>query len=143
MPHDRPPCPSVAVLTRALGFARPKDFARASSRSTSSLVPPKAGRSARAQAVGGRRSRRTAGGGGEVFRPPCPLRLASVARHTASFSGMLATTVVHPPYYITRDFLASFSISFCFFLASFSASRCFFLASFSASRFCFSAFFST
>jgi|GEM_PF-256920 len=49
------------------------------------MVPPEAGRSARAQAVVGRRSRRTSGGGGEVSGPPCPLRLTSIVRHTTSF----------------------------------------------------------
>jgi len=121
VPHDRSPCPSVAGLTRALGFARPEDFARASSRSASSLVPPKTGRSARTQAVGDRspnfsflfqkgsldspnfnsveidkywdRSRRTAGGGGEVFRPPCPCLPAG--RRSASRAS-LGTRLLSP-----------------------------------------------
>ena len=104
--------PSEEFLARALGFARPEDFDEVSSRSASSMVPPGAGRSARAQAVGGRSpnfsflfqkgsldspnftsveiekywdwKRRTAVDGGEVFRPPCPLCLVSVVRHTAS-----------------------------------------------------------
>ncbi len=53
-----------------------------------------AGRSVRAQAVDGRRSRRTAGGEGKASQPPCPLRLASVARHTASFPSLPATAGV-------------------------------------------------
>ncbi|OGX11097.1 MAG: hypothetical protein A2351_07895 [Omnitrophica bacterium RIFOXYB12_FULL_50_7] len=52
MPLDRSACPSVAGLTRALGFARPGDFARSSSRSASSLVPAMAG--SKRESAGGR-----------------------------------------------------------------------------------------
>ena len=112
MPLDRSSCPREAGLTRALGFARPRDFAGVSSRSVSSLVPLAAGRNARAQAVVVRSPnfsflfhngsldspnfnfveidkywdwrRRTAVDESEVSWPPCPLRLVSVVRHAAS-----------------------------------------------------------
>ncbi len=94
MPDHRSDFPSEKVLTRALGFARRGDFAEASSRSASSLVPPKAGRSARAQAVVGRRSRPTDVGVSEVSSPPCPLRLASVLMHRV-FLAFIGFFVLH------------------------------------------------
>ena len=58
-------------------------------------------RMARAQAVGRRRSGRTAVAGGHSCLPPCPLRLASVLR-PATFPP--AATVMHPyfPPCLTR-----------------------------------------
>ena len=78
MPSERSFRPSEAVSTRALGFARPASV-------SGGTVPES--------------SPEAASDGGT----PCPLRLVSVVRPSASFT-VIATAVMHPYFLPCRSF---------------------------------------